>query len=97
MQRKLLTVITEEALERPLGKIIRKAGARGFTVTEARGEGARGLRAPGVEKGANIRVEIICEATVAREIAEILHRQYFDDFAMVLYLQDVEVIRGDKF
>lgn len=97
MQRKLLTVITEEALERPLTQIIKEAGAHGYTVTDARGSGQRGVRAPGVENGANIRLEVICEDSVARGIAETLHRNYFKDFAMVLYLQDVEVMRGDKF
>lgn len=97
MQRKLLTVITEEALERPLTKIVKQAGVRGYTITEARGEGRRGARAPGVEQGANIRVEIICEEGKAWEIAETLHQKYFQDFAMVLYLSDVEVMRGDKF
>lgn len=97
MQRKLLTVITEEALERPLTKIIKDAGARGYTVSDARGSGQRGVRAPGVENGANIRVEVICEEAVARAIADTLHRHYFKDFAMVLYLQDVEVMRSEKF
>jgi len=97
MQRKLLTVITEEALERPLVKIITEAGARGYTITEAWGAGERGVRGPGVEQGANIRVEVICEQDMAWQIAEILHQKYFRDFAMVLYLSDVEVMRGEKF
>lgn len=97
MQRKLLTVITEEALERPLTTIIKDAGARGYTITEARGAGARGTREPGVEKGGNIRLEVICDEDLAWQIARILHQQYFEHFAMVLYLHDVEVIRGDKF
>jgi len=97
MHRKLLTVITEEALERPLIKIIKQAGARGYTITEARGAGRRGIRDSGIEQGANIRVEVICEQEMAWEIAEILHQRYFHDFAMVLYLSDVEVIRGEKF
>jgi len=97
MHRKLLTVITEEALERPLIKIINAAGARGYTITEAWGSGCRGVRATGIEQGANIRVEIICEKSVAWEIAQTLHEKYFRDFAMVLYLSDVEVIRGEKF
>ncbi|MDQ2068891.1 P-II family nitrogen regulator [Natronospira bacteriovora] len=97
MRRKLLTVITEEALERPLVKIIRDCGARGYTITEARGAGRRGARAPGVEQGANIRVEVICEEQIAWQIAELLHQKYFKDFAMVLYLAEVDVIRGEKF
>lgn len=66
-------------------------------MSDARGSGQRGVRAPGVENGANIRVEVICEETVARSIADTLHRDYFKDFAMVLYLQEVEVMRGEKF
>jgi hypothetical protein len=97
MQRKLLTVITEQALERRLIECIKAEGARGYTLTEARGAGTRGVRSADFEKGGNIRLEIICEDSVARRIADVLHRKYFNDFAMVLYLLDVEVLRPDKF
>jgi hypothetical protein len=62
-----------------------------------RGAGRRGARGPGVEQGANIRVEVICEAAIAEAIAAVLHQKYVQAFAMVLYLSDVAVIRGEKF
>lgn len=97
MQRKLLTIITEQALERYLTQYIIEAGARGYTLTDARGAGARGVRSADFEHGGNIRVEVICEEAIAHEIANTLHERYFEDFAMVLYLQDVEVLRPEKF
>ncbi len=97
MKRKLLTVITEQALERQLVQCIKAAGAHGYTITEARGEGERGVRNADFDQGANIRVEVICEASVAQQISRELHRRYFRDFAMVLYLSDVEVLRPEKF
>ncbi|QIT54723.1 transcriptional regulator [Aquisalimonas sp. 2447] len=97
MNRKLLTVITEQALERQLVRCAMEAGARGYTITEARGQGERGLRSADFETGGNIRLEVICEEAVARQISTRLHRDYFEDFAMVLYLEDVEVLRPEKF
>lgn len=97
MQRKLLTVITEQALAPQLIRCIKEAGARGYTLTDARGEGKRGTRTGDFEQNANIRVEVICEETIARTISERLHREYFRDFAMVCYLCDVEVLRPEKF
>ncbi|WP_290651974.1 DUF3240 family protein [Aquisalimonas sp.] len=97
MKRKLLTVITEQALERQLVQCVMDHGARGYTLTEARGQGRRGVRSADFEQVGNIRLEVICEEDVARQIAETLHKKYFDDFAMVLYLQDVEVLRSEKF
>jgi hypothetical protein len=97
MQRKLLTVITEEALERRLIDCVKAEGARGYTLTEARGAGSRGVRSADFEKGGNVRLEVVCEESTARRIAEVLHRKYFNDFAMVLFLQDVEVLRPEKF
>lgn len=97
MQRKLLTVITEKALERPLTRLVLEKGARGYTITEAYGAGKRAPRMGDLENAVNIRMEVICEDSVARAIAAKLHDDYFTDFAMVLYLCDVEVLRPEKF
>jgi hypothetical protein len=97
MQRKLLTVITEEALERRVIECVKAEGAKGYTLTDARGAGSRGVRSADFEKGGNVRIEVICDDDTARRIAGVLHARYFNNFAMVLYLQDVEVLRPDKF
>lgn len=97
MQRKLLTIITEASLERRLVAGIKQRGAHGHTITEAYGEGSRGVRESGFEKAGNIRVEVVCDAAVAERIASWLREHYYRDYAMILFLQDVEVLRPEKF
>ncbi len=95
--RKLLTIICEADLEARLGEDVMRLGARGFTVTDARGRGSHGQRDAFWDSSANIRMEIICEERVAETIAEHLRSAYSDNYAMVLYLSDVSVLREEKF
>ena len=96
-RRKLLTIIFETDLEKKLGGDVMKLGAHGYTVTEARGCGAGGERDAAWGPSGNIRMEVICEAAVADGIAAHLRENYFEHYAMVLYMSDVEVLRGEKF
>ena len=42
-------------------------------------------------------MEVICEAAVADSIAAHLRKTYFEHYALVLYMSDVDVLRGEKF
>lgn len=95
--RKLLTVITESALETRLIADIEKLGAHGCTITDARGKGRRGVRNASWEASGNIRMEVICDAKIADAIANHLRERYYDNYAMILTLTDVEVLRPEKF
>jgi hypothetical protein len=97
MQRTLLTIVTEASLERRLIADIKARGAHGYTITEAHGEGSRGVRESGFEKAGNIRIEIVCEAAVAAAISQWLREHYYRDYAMILFSQQVEVLRPEKF
>lgn len=96
-KRKLLTIICESDLEKKLGDDVIGLGAHGYTVTEARGRGAGGDRDAAWSPSGNIRMEVICEAACAETIAAHLHKTYFEHYALVLYMSDVEVLRGEKF
>ena len=95
--RRLLTVITEANLERRLVEDLRQLGARGWTVTDARGQGHRGKRTADWEHGGNIRLEVICDVALAERLVAHLQERYYDHYAMVLYVHDVEVLRPAKF
>ena len=95
--RKLLTVITEASLERRLIEDLRELGAKGYTITDARGQGHRGKRAQDWELSGNIRLEVICDAALAERLVAQLRERYYDHYAMILYLLDVEVLRPQKF
>jgi len=95
--RKLLTVVTESALETRLTRDLDRLGASGYTITNARGRGHRGVREAGWEADSNIRVEVVCDEETARRLARHLQETYYDDYAMILLLSDVEVMRPEKF
>ncbi len=95
--RKLLTVITEAALENVLVRELERLGAHGYTITDARGRGSRGVRTAAWSESSNIRVEIVCDASTADLVAAHLQTRYYEDYAMILFVSDVAVMRSEKF
>lgn len=95
--RTLLTVICEAALEKKLLVDLEQLGAPGWTLSDARGRGGRGVRSAGWDTEGNIRLEIICSAELAERIAAHLQQRYYANYAMVCYLSSVQVLRPDKF
>lgn len=95
--RRLLTVVTEAVLERELVAELEALGVRGYTITDARGRGSRGRRQSDWAQDGNIRIEIVCEAALAERVAARLREHYYDHYAMILFLQEVSVLRPDKF
>jgi len=95
--RRLLTIVTESILERHLLAELEALGARGYTVSDARGKGSRGPRQSDWTQGGNIRVEVVCEPELAERIAERLRTRFYADYAMILFMHDVDVLRRDKF
>lgn len=92
----LLTVITESILKERLIQDVRQAGARGYTITDAEGEGVRQRRV-GEILGANIRLETIVSPEVAERLLGVISTEYFERYAVVAYLSTVSVIRGEKY
>jgi nitrogen regulatory protein PII len=95
--RTLITIITEASLETGLSRELDKVGVHGYTITDARGKGARGTRKAGWDADSNIRVEVICSEALAKSILEMLQKKYYDNFAMITYSHDVQVLRREKF
>jgi nitrogen regulatory protein PII len=91
-----VTIVAEAFLEDRLIRDVRERGARGFTVAEARGEGSRGVRASEWE-GKNVRIETLVSPAVADAILTRVADAYFPNFAVVAWVEDVEVVRGDKY
>jgi nitrogen regulatory protein P-II 2 len=93
---KLVTIVAERILKNRLLQEIHELGARGYTITEATGEGSRGVRASEWE-GANIRLESIVAPEIAARIVDHVASVYFEYHAVIVYVQDVDVVRGDKY
>ncbi len=95
--RRMVTIVTEAALERSLVGELETLGVRGFTITDARGKGSRGTRQSDWAQEGNIRVEVICDPALADRIAGRMREKFYDHYAMILFMQDVGVLRSDKF
>lgn len=95
--RKLVTIVTEAVLETELCREIKRLGARGYTITNARGAGSRGVRDAGWDTSRNVRIEVVCAPEVAECIEACLRERYFDSYAMIAFTSDVAVLRPDKF
>lgn len=95
--RKLLTIVVESSLERALAADIERLGAHGYTITDARGKGSRGVRNATWSESSNIRIEVVCDDAVAQAIAAHLQARYYAHYGMILFISDVEVMRPEKF
>lgn len=93
---KLVTVVTEGLLKDEVAALLKRCGATGYTVSRAEGEGSRGVRARDWE-GPNQKFEAIVTGPVAEAILHALSDSYFENYAVVAWTTDVEVIRGGKF
>jgi len=92
----LVTIVVEALLEPRITRDLRTLGVRGFTVTEARGDGARGFRTGDVE-GANVRIETIVHPDLAVQILAHVEEQYFAHYALIVWVSEVGVLRGEKY
>jgi nitrogen regulatory protein P-II 2 len=96
MDLKLVTVIAEAIVSDRLIREIQQLGAKGYTATEVTGQGSRGVRASEWE-GKNVKIETLVSEVVAQKILALLSEHYFPNFAVVAYVHDVTVVRGDKY
>jgi nitrogen regulatory protein PII len=98
-----LVVITEHFVSRQVCKIIEEGGGKGYTMVPAGGKGSHHLH-PTMEKATviegfdNIKFEVIMQdRKLAEAIAERVLNECFDDYPGVMYLEDVQVCRPERF
>ncbi|WP_421187157.1 P-II family nitrogen regulator [Aeromonas enteropelogenes] len=95
--RTLLTIVTEATLEPTLLRTLTREGLRGYTITDARGRGDHGERNASWSEIGNIRLEAICTREQAERLMEHIKIRYYPDYAMIAFLQTVEIVRPEKF
>ncbi len=96
-KRLMLTIVTESVIENALLADLDQLGVRGYTITDARGRGSRGVRDANWDEAANIRIEIICARPLAGVVLTYLQEHYYANYAMVACAHEVEVLRPEKF
>lgn len=94
---RLLTIITETVLESRLIDALEQCGAPGYTITDVRGKGDRGVRSAGWDQSGNIRVDVVCDEATANRALEHVRERFYENYAMIATLSPVEVLRPEKF
>ncbi len=94
---KLVVLVCEEALEPLVLPDFLAAGATGYTVSEVRGRGNRGVRDTRWALSSNVRIETLCSEAVGRQLIELVERKYAAHYGLVIYMADVVVHQPDKF
>jgi nitrogen regulatory protein P-II 2 len=69
------------------------AGPKHYRCYSVRGRGVR----PRYEKTGNLKIEVIASREVAQKILEHVAENYFEDYAMIGFIDDVEVLKGQHF
>lgn len=93
---KKVTIIAESLLRDQLIELLKKHGATGWSITAVEGEGSRGNRTSDFE-GRNAQIDTIVSPETADAIMTDIAETYFEDWAIIVYSSDVEVMRGDKY
>ena len=94
---KLLTVTCEILAQKNIIEILKKHEITGYTTYEVEGNGARGLRGQGFKNEKNAKVEVIMREDKLSDVVEEISRTMFANFAIVVYVSDVGVLRTEKF
>jgi hypothetical protein len=71
-------------------------GATGYTHQTVHGKGSHGFR-PTHGEPANAKIEIIAAPEIAYRILEHIDTRYCNKYAMIVFIDDVEVLRPEKF
>jgi hypothetical protein len=87
----LLVIISEAVLEDILIDEMTELGAKGYTITEARGRGTHGTRAGRWTQGGNIRIEVVGNAQLCSRIVKRLQTAYEKDYGLLMYTAPIEL------
>ncbi len=87
----LLTILSEAFLEDTLINEIMAEGAKGYTISEARGRGTHGLRTGKWTAGGNIRIEVVGEADLCQRIVARLKASYDRDYGLLMFTSRVDL------
>lgn len=93
---KKVTIVTERLLREEIVELLKKHGATGWSIAAVEGEGSRGNRTSDFE-GRHSQIETIVSAETADAIMEDIAGSYFENWSLITYSADVEVLRGEKY
>lgn len=93
---RLVTIIAERSVRDRLLEAVHALGATGHTIYDVHGEGSRGAHVSLYDRP-SVKIETIVAPGVADRIVAHVAETYFEHHAVIVYVQDVSVVRGSKY
>jgi hypothetical protein len=93
---KLVTVVAEEVLKDQLVRKILELGATGCSYHPTQGTGSRSARHNDMFSE-NFQLKVVCPQDVAEKILTYISHHFFDEYAVVAWIADVQVVRGSHY
>lgn len=93
---KHVTIVAEHVLKDQILEQVLRLGATGYTCHGAQGSGSRGARSDGM-LGDNVQIEIVCPPPVAEAILTYVSHTFFENYACIAWITNVEVVRGSHY
>jgi hypothetical protein len=96
VERQLVTIIVEAAVEGRLIEDVKRLGAKGYSAGHVRGEGRSASHLQDLN-GPSMRLETIVTDGIAEAILAHLEAEYFGRYAIVVWATPVKVRRPERF
>ncbi|HEV8013669.1 MAG TPA: transcriptional regulator [Pontimonas sp.] len=96
VNKKLVTIVAESALEKRLLTSLHDAGIKGYTVSSVHGVGTRNQRV-GDLQGGNVKIECVVGPDHVDAIFSTLSTHFFPHYACVAWVSEVGVFRDERF
>lgn len=95
---KLVTVVGETVIMEDIAEQGLKLGATGYTLSEVIGHGSRSARNVVVTgESKTMKLEFVVPMHVAEKILTHVSHEYFEHYACIAWLSDVQVVRGQEY
>lgn len=97
-----ISIIAEKIIHDGITRILDQAGATGYSFFEGAGKGGHGqhpVHRPSIVDGfAIVKTEaIVSSRAKADQIAEEIAKTYLAEYSGIIYMEEVEVLRPEKF
>lgn len=94
---KLLTVTCEILAQKNVLALLDRHKVSGYTTYEVEGNGEKGIRGQGLKNEKNVKIETVLSEEKLHGVVEEIARTMFSDFAIIVYVSDIHVLRTEKF
>ena len=96
---KLVTIVGESVIMEDIAKEAVILGASGYSLIDVTGQGSRSARNVLVVSSGSktVKAEFVVPIDIAEKILEHISHDYFEHYACIAWLSDVQVLRGERY